>query len=159
MTLSPEARRQMDRAQARRRDTWDGKRPLAPTATTTTADLALINIGWQLWSCNRVDADLEGLGGIVTEELPDGVDDDTGELHRRWKVRNPYLAINHPHQLQIITTAELQIPEGVERPDRQAVTRMIRRLCTYVGAGSGWLTRYEIGAITDAWRLLGVIDK
>ncbi|HSS10541.1 MAG TPA: hypothetical protein VLL25_11685 [Acidimicrobiales bacterium] len=141
------------------RDFWEGRKPLAASVTQLTADLALIDIGWQLWSCQRVDANQDALGGIVTEPLPDHADDDTGELHRRWKVRNPYLRPDHPRQIQIITDAELQIPEGVEPPDRGAVVRMIRRLGAYVAAGHGWPTRYEIGAITDMWRLLGILDR
>lgn len=159
MTLSPEGKATIEAGRARRRAIWNGQSPLTDPRARQRADLALIDIGWQLWSCHRVDANSEALGGIVCETLPDHVDEETGEKNRRWKVRNPYLRPDHPRQIQIITDAELEIPEGVDVIDRAAVVRMIRRLGAYLAAGHGWPTRYEIGAITDAWRLVGAIDK
>jgi hypothetical protein len=162
--LHPDAQALLDARAAERQARWDGRAPFSdPTARQITADVALIDVGWSIWSCRRVDADDEALGGIVVADLSaDQVDADTGEvtLIRRWLTRNPFVVDQTDRRARrVITAAELVIPDGVEYRSRVTVTHLARRLAALLARrNDSAVNLAEVAAWDDLVALRPAVD-
>jgi hypothetical protein len=156
VTLSDAAREQMAAGRERRRETWDGTRPLAAPARTLIADAALLGVGWEVWSHQRRIVE-DNRGGVIVEVLrTTAADPETGEVADRlvWRVRDPV----HPERVDRITAAEVALPEGVNPIRRDRVVIMVRTLCRAVGArDQRWLSASELEALADVHRLVGAV--
>lgn len=156
MALTDEGRALRARTEAeaaeRKAATWEGRRPLMDPAhgARTIGDLALIEPGCAVWSCQRVDANEEALGGIVLEITSTGgrVTDD-GEIiphHRAFRVVNPY--ISPPSAgIRLITEAEVLIDGGCELPESSRLVRVIRRMAREIDTRNATMLLPSEGAL------------
>jgi hypothetical protein len=162
--LHPDAQALLDARRAERQARWDGVAPFSdPAARQTVADVALIDVGWSIWSCRRVDANQEALGGIVVADLSaDQIDADTGEvtLIRRWRTRNPYFVDQTDRRARrVLDAGELIIPAGVEFRARASVTRLARRLAAVLaGRDDSAVNLAELAAWDDLVALRPAVD-
>jgi hypothetical protein len=150
--ITPAGQAQIAAGKARHRETWDGERPLA---ARLHADVSLVETGWSCWSSKRRRADdsFEGRqrGGVVLEirELADG---DTGEIFLRFRTRDPF----RPAVVEWLGADEIQVPDGVERPDRRRLWLMVCALGRSALVGE-WPTATGLAAWADANRLLAIL--
>jgi hypothetical protein len=135
VTLSPDAQRSIEEANARQRARWNGEKPLVDPrmGARSIGDIARLTVGCEVWSVNRVDANEEALGGVVLE-VTDKIEDD--ELIRSFRVINPFLHVRDPRAYSVITVTEAN-REGLCVADTGTLGRLIRRLATAAGNEGG----------------------
>lgn len=141
-------------------DVWYGRKPLTDVGRAMVADVALLEVGWSVWSCDRKDANEEALGGVVSQiRTATTPDVETGEIAetRYFRCLNPYLPPDHRHFVQTLIGSEILLPDGVEPPNRKRIGRLMKRLCAEASSGPWW-TGTDLDNLTDAWRLAKVME-
>jgi hypothetical protein len=115
------------------------------------ADLALLGIGWSVWSA--VDADGYRTRGGVVISFDRKVDVETGETTYRFHTRAPF---GEPLAWLNLRGDEIVLPDGVEPINRQRCWLIIRRICQALQPrdyGGRTLTASERFALEDAFAL------
>ena len=148
--LSEAGKATVDAARARRAWVWDDSAPRPTPGARDIGMVALVGIGCQIWSRERVKAEDGQVGGIVVDEWRD-LDHETGEwgerrflVMDRWRGRLRWCAI----ALGEIDAAM------VEAPSSAAVVRMVRALWAEMSTRKGLLDSTDVARMVLATRLV-----
>jgi hypothetical protein len=159
VTLSPEAKAQMDELARRRRPLYEDPGRFGPR---TIGTLALVDVGWEVWTTEfgRRNADLEPLGGIVLAVDPGGKrTDEWGEItYCPARFRTYDAQAEWPHKsFRWISEDEVNREFGVGAPSPADLVTAIRRFCREVGRGGRVLDAFDADLVLEAGRLVAVV--